>query len=244
MRYRYFYQTKENESREGWIAARDRNDAYAQLRKRGIRPYRLLGRNPLAWRRWAAVSVLIVAAAFAGAVAVREASSRRSAYAFEDRAQVYGDPAVLAELTGAGWRSVFADSGDAWLARHATPGVAYRRSDGVDESCAPTTVPVRIDPTDPPEVAKMKRMVNGMKRELAEYLRADGTLADYMALCDERLATERGIRENIERELKVLETRAASEGHDAVAEAWSKKNALLRSFGLPTVLMPDEVSWK
>ena len=63
MRYRYFYQSKENKSCEGWIDAHDRNDAYNQLRKQGIKPYKLLGRNPLAWKRWAAIGVLGAATA-------------------------------------------------------------------------------------------------------------------------------------------------------------------------------------
>ena len=61
MRYHYYYQTKENKSLDDWLVAKDRNDAYAQLRKRGIKPYKLVGRNPLAWKRWAAIGVLAAA---------------------------------------------------------------------------------------------------------------------------------------------------------------------------------------
>ena len=36
MKYKYLYQTKDNENREGWIKAKDRADAYAKLRKQGV----------------------------------------------------------------------------------------------------------------------------------------------------------------------------------------------------------------
>ena len=36
MKYRYLYQTKDNENKEGWINAKSRENAYAELRKAGI----------------------------------------------------------------------------------------------------------------------------------------------------------------------------------------------------------------
>ena len=52
MKYRYLYQTKENENREGWIKARSRDEAYTLLRKQGIKPYRVIGDDPFNWRPW------------------------------------------------------------------------------------------------------------------------------------------------------------------------------------------------
>ena len=67
MKYQYFYQTKENENRSGWIKARSRENAYALLRKQGIRPYRLAGDDPVNWRPWAVAAVIVaLAAALAG----------------------------------------------------------------------------------------------------------------------------------------------------------------------------------
>ena len=54
MEYQYLYQTKDNENRSGRIRARSREDAYARLRRLGIRPYRLIGENPPAWK-WPAL---------------------------------------------------------------------------------------------------------------------------------------------------------------------------------------------
>ena len=53
MKYKYLYQTKENQNCEGFIDARNRDAAYAALRKQGIRPYRLIGDDPWNWRPWA-----------------------------------------------------------------------------------------------------------------------------------------------------------------------------------------------
>ena len=51
--YKYLYQDKKNRNLAGEIVARDRADAYRLLRKRGIRPYRVIGDDPWNWRPWA-----------------------------------------------------------------------------------------------------------------------------------------------------------------------------------------------
>lgn len=64
MVYKYLYQDKQNKNCEGEIKARNRDDAYALLRKMGIRPYRVIGDDPWNWRPWAVASgyaVLLIA---------------------------------------------------------------------------------------------------------------------------------------------------------------------------------------
>lgn len=51
--YKYLYQDKENRNCEGEVKARDRAHAYALLRQQGIRPYRVIGDDPLNWKPWA-----------------------------------------------------------------------------------------------------------------------------------------------------------------------------------------------
>ena len=66
MKYKYLYQTKDNENREGFVDARNRDAAYALLRKQGIRPYRLIGDDPWNWRPWAVgVGFAVLFVAFA-----------------------------------------------------------------------------------------------------------------------------------------------------------------------------------
>ena len=249
MRYHYFYQSRENKTCDDWIEAKNRDDAYALLRKRGIKPFKVLGRNPYAWKRWTAIGVLAALVAVLALVVVRGvAKNRREAYeaafATEERAQIYGDSAILHDLASDGWRKAMGSDGDAWFARHAIPGrlcdCASPNSQFPIPQSLLSTTPLRISPDDSPEVAKMKSIVNCMKQELSDYLAAGGTAEDYMTLCDERLRTERDILSNITQELKTLESRMTAENYDETSAVWLKKNATLRSLGLPTIVMPDD----
>lgn len=238
MRYHYYYQTKDNRSLDDWIVARDRSDAYAQLRKRGIKPYRLDGRNPLAWKRWAAIGVLAAIVVVLAAALVVD--SGNNVPVSEERSQLYGDPATLQNLSANGWRDAFQNEGDAFLARHAIPGASClcTAENPITEI---STTPLKPSPDDQPELAKMKRMVNCMKQELAEYLEAGGSLADYMALCCQRQRTERDIILDTNRDFDKLRRKLANpEEADDAAQEWQRKNDLLRSMGLPTVVMPLE----
>ena len=238
MRYHYYYQTKDNKSLDDFIVAKDRADAYAQLRKRGIKPYRLDGRNPLAWKRWTAIGVLTAIVVVLSAALLVESGD--STPVSEERSQLYGDPATLQSLSANGWRDAFQDEGDAFLARHAIPGALCNCA--TPHSPSPVSPsPIHISPDDPPELAKMKRMVNCMKQELAEYLTAGGSLADYMALCCQRQRTERDIILDTNRDFDKLRRKLANpEEADDAAQEWQRKNDLLRSMGLPTVVMPLE----
>ena len=96
MRYHYFYQTSENKSDDAWIDAKDRNDAYAKLRKQGVKPYKLLGKDPIAWKRWAAIGALSVLVA--GLTTWILLAPRPAVATVEERAQLYGDPATIQQL--------------------------------------------------------------------------------------------------------------------------------------------------
>ena len=64
--FKYLYQDKTNVNRAGEIKARSRAEAYALLRKQGIRPYRVIGDDPWNWRPWAvAAGYLVLLAALA-----------------------------------------------------------------------------------------------------------------------------------------------------------------------------------
>ena len=99
---------------------------------------------------------------------------------------------------------------------------------------SPNATILSISSDDPPELAKMKRMVNGMKSELRDYLAGGGTVEDYMALCDERLSLERGQVALFRQKFDAL----AKRGGDIESE-WERLNAELRDMGLPTHLLPD-----
>ncbi len=67
MIYQYLYQDSQNQTHQGEVKARDREDAYVRLRKQGIRPYRIIGDDPWNWRPWAvAVGYVLLLAIVVG----------------------------------------------------------------------------------------------------------------------------------------------------------------------------------
>lgn len=80
MKYAYLYQDSGNNNLRGEIVARDRADAYARLRRQGIRPYRVIGDDPWNWRPWAISAgyvVLSVALVVLGIIAMSQAKQLR-----------------------------------------------------------------------------------------------------------------------------------------------------------------------
>ena len=80
MKYAYLYQDRENNNLRGEIVAHNRAEAYANLRKQGIRPYRLIGDDPWDWRPWAISAgylVLSVALVALGIIAMSQAKQLR-----------------------------------------------------------------------------------------------------------------------------------------------------------------------
>ena len=80
MKYKYLYQDRENNNLEGEIVARNRDEAYKLLRKKGIRPYRVIGDDPWNWRPWAISAgyvILSVALVTVGIIALVQAKQLR-----------------------------------------------------------------------------------------------------------------------------------------------------------------------
>ena len=80
MKFAYLYQDRDNNNLRGEIVARNRAEAYANLRKQGIRPYRVIGDDPWNWRPWAISAgylVLSIALVALGIVAIVQARQLR-----------------------------------------------------------------------------------------------------------------------------------------------------------------------
>lgn len=240
MKYHYFYQNKQNEDIDGWIEAKDRTDAYAQLRKRKIRPYKILGRNPVAWRRWTAIAVLAVLCAGLTAYLLIGRGRGQAVPATAERHQIYGDPFTLQRLSANGWRDTFADAGDAWLARHAIPGETCDCKGLASRTNVLSTVLLEIGEKDSPELVKMKQIVNCMKIELRDYLRGRGNQLDYMLLCDERIQKEMQFAKRARVQFSTLSSRYRGMPKAKYNAEWERINDSLRALGLPTVVMPEE----
>ena len=232
MKFIYQYRTPNNKQHKAFITAPTKEAAYAILKAQGIKPGRvdeapgffnkLFGKG----KRWIAIGVLGVGCVvFCGvALRLRHAAiiTEREAQ-FDERAQLYGDPVVIAECVESGWTNVFTSAFDCRLAAYAVPGQAVSpvRVSVPSDPCAY----VVIQDDDLAEIAQMKRMVNGIKRELSEYLAAGGTVEGYLKRLDIRQRAERGIFETAQRAVKRAKTHSE----------WKAKNAELRAMGLPMV---------
>lgn len=245
MKFRYEYRTRDNAKHEGVIDAPDREGVFAALKAQGVRPSfvaevpgffnKLFGKG----KRWIAIGLLsacLVAAlalVFTYQSLVEEANPLTAG-----RNQVYGDPSALQAHEANGWAEVLPDAGDRLLAAFAQPG---RDAPPVDLKSLPSvgTSFVGISADDPAEAVQMKRIVNGMKTELADYLAAGGTVALYVERLVERQKVEKNIRLYKIGEMERLKGLVESDRVRA-AEKWRKLNEELRAFGLRTLEMPED----
>lgn len=255
MKFIYQYRTADNIQHEDVICARDRDAAFTALKQRGVRPSRLYDAPGIVnkvfgkGKRWIAILALSVALA---AICLRyfyvKAQNR---YAAEDRAQIFADPAVFQKLSRDGWGSTFHDKGNAWMARHAIPGKICDCSSksAAEISAIASSIesgkesPIAIVDSDDESLQKMKRMVNGVKRELTQYLGDGGKVEDFMSRSCERVRIEAGIYSNYSDELGRVFAgfKAGRMSREQALSVWEKRNATLRSIGLPTIFIPSEL---
>ena len=143
MKFIYSYTTHENERREGQtISAPNRDAAFSELNKRGIRPYKLYP-APGLWNKmlsigWRGFAIIMLAAILGISVTialnqhkdivkleqdddVREIVS--GAITSKVRRQLIGDQGIIEKGIRTGWSDVFEHEGDRFLSSFAIPGV-------------------------------------------------------------------------------------------------------------------------
>ena len=237
MKFTYQSRTSENKVLRGVVRAASKEAAYAILKNSGIKPghvdeapgfcNKLFGK----YKRWMAICALclIVVALSLVLKIQRQAALERELY--DERAQLYGDPVVIGTCELSGWTNVFENAFDCFLARYAVPGKLVDVHDIPVIPKDPTAV-VLVSASDLVEVAQVKRMVNGIKRELAAYLNDGGNVNGYLRRLDVRQRAEHGYYESAKRDI------LKSKDHSV----WQKKNAELRAMGLPmvSVEIPEE----
>ena len=239
-KFHYFYQSKANENLDGWITAKSRDDAYAQLRKVGIKPYKVVGKDPIAWKRWAAIAVL--ASALAGTyawLAVRTAPTAVDEPTV--RHQIYGAESVIRNGMATEWAVCGLSAGEKFLARYAQPGlkVAYVRPtsqivSAVDESLESRQVAAEEDLI---EYRQLKEIVESIKDELRRYKAQGGKTEGFIERLQERQSQEVAYYLAASQE---LENAKSSMTEDEVYNLWAAKNAELRAIGLPMLKEPTE----
>lgn len=242
MRFRYQYNTRENERREGEIDAASRDDAYRILKQDGIRPSRvelapgLWNRLRSVGRRWLAIWGLVALVVALSAMLVME-EDEANLFGDTTRRQVLGDMAIIEREIRDGWKDVFEGEGERFLASFAIPGVkAGQRNTTVDEIEQALARTVRHTDADGIEARQIKAMVEGMKQELRAYLKAGGTIVEYGRRLTERQDAELAIRERIKTELEGARTRLSEEDYSAL---WEQRNDELRNLGIKLIPLPE-----
>ena len=231
MRFLYQYRTSENELRHGVVKASDRDSAFAALKAQGIRPSKveeapgLLNKLFGKGKRWMAIVVLALLAAIGWWLAVSEREPD-----WEERSQIYGDPVLIKELSANNWAAVFANEGDRFLAAYAVPGRAVADLLPPKDAALAMKGSISIEEEDGEVVRKMKRIVNGMKREMREYVRDGGSLEGYFRRLAIRQKAEAQVLSAAERSLK----------NESNPQKWAERNRQLRAMGLP-MLEPEEI---
>lgn len=243
MKYRYLYQTKDNRTVEGCVEAVNRAEAYAAIRKQGIRPLRVIGDDPKprrAWKRWFAIAVLAVALLAALAVIVRDKASSM-ADEFVNRQQILGDKALIEINSRTGWARCFTTVGERMLAAYAQPGWEVNTNLLVEASelIVALDAPVSVLPEDPVEFRQVKQIVLQMKDELREYLKDGGTAEGYAERLHERQLAEVASYERAVQNFASAERRLTD---DELYALWLKLNAGLREMGVPTLPMPERLA--
>lgn len=248
MIFSYGYKTKENEVREGTIAASSRDGAYRKLKELGIKPFRVeLAHGTFNWlaslgkRTYAILALCALCSALCVVLFRTRHEARSTSYSPQPRHQIYGDPALMAELERDDFAAVFTHPGDRVLACYAQPGQKVpRASDSAPKAQAkaladlmcssPNLFAARGAPHEAREIIELKRIVLGMRGELRRYLaNGIGTPERYILRLNERQAREAMIYSNALREL---------EGETDPAK-WEQVNDSLRAIGIKTIPMPE-----
>lgn len=258
VKFIYAYTTRQNERREGLaIFAPNRDAAYSELNRQGIRPYKLYP-APGLWNRlsaigWRGLVIIALVAALLSALAValfqhkdivqleRDEDVREivtGAITSKVRRQIIGDQGVIEKGIRTGWSDVFDHEGERFLASFAIPGIpATVRTTNV--RALEEALKRKIDAVegDGMEARQIKAMVEGLKDELRRFVEAGGTIEQYgrrlVARQDSEIAiftrTSNEIEQAVKREL----------GKDEIAELVDHRNDELRRMGIKPVPMPE-----
>lgn len=254
VKFLYEYKTHENERRSGEIDAASRSAVYAELKKQGIKPYKVeLAPGFANWlmslgKRTAAIAVLAVAVV--GVCFLWKGSENRAALnedkaaVFDDkfenktRRQVIGDAAIIEKGIRTGWSDVFAEEGERFLASFAIPGVpAGQRNTTEEEIKSALARQVAPAEGDGIEARQIKSMVEGMKDELREFMSAGGSIKEFGSCLVERQEAELGFYNRTKGELEAMKSSGMQKGE--LEALWEKRNSELRKMGIKLVQLPE-----
>ena len=258
MKFIYSYTTHENERRENLsISAPNRDAAFSELNRRGIRPYRLYP-APGLWNKllsigWRGFAIIILAIGLGLFMALSLTQHKdivkleqdgdvreivNEAITAKVRRQLIGDQGIIEKGIRTGWADVFEHEGERFLASFAVPGVpAAIRTTNVAALEEALTRKISAIENDGMEARQIKAMVEGMKDELRRFIAAGGTIEQYgrrlAARQDDEIAIYTRTSNEIEQAAK------NNLGKAEVAELVDRRNEDLRRMGIKPVPMPE-----
>lgn len=244
MKYTYAYKSSDGSRHEASMDAESREAVFEALRKKGIRPIKVIaedGSKANGEIRGVRRRVVGVAAVLAAIVAVIATSLYNRVSApplpeFESgqtRRQIIGDTAIIDKGIATGWSDVFPEEGDRFFASFAIPGVrAGQRNTTVEEIKAALDRDVEVSDLDGLEARQVKSMVAGMKAEARAYINAGGSIVDYGKRLTERQDAEIAIYERAKAEID--HARKTMSQDDFIA-LWEERNDRLRNLGIKLV---------
>lgn len=258
MKFLYQYRTPDNLQHEASVSAASRDEAYRLLKAKGVKPSRLeeapgfLNKLFGKGKRWIAILALGVLCLVLGA-AVFLGGGQESAplptkpVVRMPRQEISGDrDRVAVALT-----NFSANAAERFLARFAEPGrIVPEPVDAPDaeEFERVFEKPLRYSADEFTEQIDLKRMVEGLKWEMFVYVRAGGSVRDYLTALAERQNKEVGLRETAVRNLyamfkpsRVVQQVVSDEALNAAYAYWLKANAGLKAMGVYEIPLPPEL---
>lgn len=258
MKFIYSYTTHQNERREGLtISAPNRDAAFSELNRHGIRPYKLYP-APGLWNKvlsigWRGFAIVFLAIGL-GLLLLVSLTQHKDIVKLEQdedvreivsgaitskvRRQLIGDQGFIEKGIRTGWSDVFAHEGERFLASFAIPGVpATVRTTNVAALEEALKRKVEVAETDGMEARQIKAMVDGMKDELRRFIAAGGTIEQYgrrlVARQDDEIAIYTRTSNEIEQAAK------SNIGKAEIAELVDRRNEDLRRMGIKLIQMPE-----
>ena len=266
----YIYKTSEGVRKTEKISAETRDEVFAALRARGIRPIKVIAEDgskangappqPSGWRKnrlfLAILAGLGVFAALwgifgrppapatpsaAGTVAPQGAVSAASQVARPLARQVIsGDRERITHPPA----TLFPSAAERYLAYFAEPGrplpPATVSPPDTAAFLACLQVPLRVRTDEFTEYVELVRIVTRLKDELRAYLAGGGTVTDYLAELFKRQRLEISYRDQAEEKLGELLAGRKPDLPRAY-DYWLKANARLRTMGIYPLPLPESL---
>ena len=244
MKYTYAYKSSDGSRHEASMDAESREAVFEALRKKGIRPIKVIAEDGSkangeirgVRRRVVGVAVVLAAIVAVIATSLYNRVSAPPLPEFESgqtRRQIIGDTAIIDKGIATGWSDIFPEEGDRFFASFAIPGVrAGQRNTTVEEIKAALDRDVEVSDSDGLEARQVKSMVAGMKAEARTYINAGGSIVDYGKRLTERQDAEIAIYERAKAEID--HARKTMSQDDFIA-LWEGRNDQLRNLGIKLV---------